>query len=106
MLLSPPTLILLEASRSTWKSADPVQMPMEGISRGGGECVVAVEAMKAVLEVARAGVVEVTTEREAVGRLRLHDPPVKHPKLQSLSIYQTQESLSTSLSFQLPVDST
>ncbi len=62
MLPSPPTLILLGASRSTSKSADPAQMPMEAISQEEEECVAAVEAMKAVLEVAREEAVEVAIE--------------------------------------------
>ena len=62
MLLSPPTLILLEASRSTWKSADPVQTPMEATSQEEEGCVVGVGGMRAVLEAARAGVVEEVIE--------------------------------------------
>ena len=57
MLPSPLTLILLGASRFTWKSADPVQMRMEAILRGEEGCVVAAEATKAVQEAAREGVV-------------------------------------------------
>ena len=56
MLLLPLTPIPLAASRSTWKSADPVQTHMEAISREEGECVVAAEVMRAVQEAAREGV--------------------------------------------------
>ena len=84
MLLLLPTLILLEVSRSTWRSADPVQMPMEATLRGEEGCVVAVEVMRAVREAAREGVAfvadEEATYREAVASLRLHDRLVKHPK--------------------------
>ena len=62
MLLSPPTLILLEVSRSTLKSADPVQMRTEATLRGEEGCVAAVEATRAVLEAVREGVVEVAIE--------------------------------------------
>lgn len=55
MLLSPLTLIPLEASRSTWKSADPVQMRMEAILREEGGCVVAAGVTRAVQEAAREG---------------------------------------------------
>lgn len=84
MLLLLPTLILLEVSRSTWKSAVPVQMPMEATLREEGECVVAVEVTRAVQEAAKEGVAfvadEEATYREAVASLRLHDPLMKHPK--------------------------
>lgn len=62
MLLSPPTLILLEVSRSTSKSVDPVQTRTEATSREEEECVAAVEATRAVLEAVREGVVEVAIE--------------------------------------------
>lgn len=63
MLLSPPTLILLEVNKSTSKSAGPVQTHTEATSREGGECGVAVEATRAaVLEAVRGGVAEVTIE--------------------------------------------
>ena len=92
MLLSPPTLILLEASRSTWKSADPVQMRMEATSRGEGECAVAVEVTRAVQEAAREGVAFrrmedavaiLEVDEEAVDS-RLHNPPVPIPSDLSL----------------------
>ena len=53
MQLSPQTLILLEASKSTWKSADHVQTRMEAILREEGGCAVAVELTRAVQEAAR-----------------------------------------------------
>ena len=62
MLLSPPTLILLEASRFTLKSADPVQTLTEATSREGEECGVAVEATRAVLAAVREGAAEVAIE--------------------------------------------
>lgn len=91
MLLSLPTLILLEVSRSTWKSADPVQTHMEAILLEEGVCVVAVEVTKAVQEAVREGVAFVADEeatcQEAVASLRLHDPLVKHSKRHEPLIY-------------------
>ena len=85
MLPSPPTLILLEASRSTSKSVDPVQTRTEAISPEEVGCVVAVEATRAVLEAVREGAIEVTIEQGAEVRLRPHDSLVKYSKQQNLS---------------------
>lgn len=63
-LLLPLTLIPLEASRSTWKSADPVQMRTEVILLGEEGCVVAGEVMRAVQEAAREGVVFLVADEE------------------------------------------
>ena len=85
-LLLPLTLILLGASRFTWKSADPVQMRTVVILLGEEGCVVAGEVMRAVQEAARSGAVflvvdeEATYHKEAVAKRRLHDLLVKHPK--------------------------
>ena len=87
MLLSPLILILLEASKSTWKSVDLVQMHMEATLQEEAEYVVAVEPTRAVREVAREEaafqrmeVVVATCLAEAVAKLRLHDPLGKHPQ--------------------------
>lgn len=96
MLLSALIPIPLEASRSTWKSAGPVQTRMEATLREEVGFVVVVEATRAVQEAAREGVAfrrmeaavaillvadEVETcPREAAANPRLHNPMVKLPK--------------------------
>lgn len=83
MPLSPPILTLLEVSKSTWKSADPVRTRMEETFREEGGCVVVVEVTRAVQEAAREEVALLVADeeqREAVASLRLHDALVKHPK--------------------------
>lgn len=90
MLLSPLILILLEASKSTWKSADPVPTRTAATLRDEAGCVVAVEVTRAVQEAAKGGVVfrrmeavvgmclVVDEHREA--NPRPHDPLVEYPK--------------------------
>ena len=95
MLRSPLILILLEASRSTWKSVDLVQMHMEAILQEEAEYVVAVEPTRAVREVVREEaafqrmevVVVATCLAEAVANLRLHDPLGKHLQPHECSNY-------------------
>ena len=62
MQLSPPTLTLLEASKSMSKSADPVPTRTEEILQEEEECVEAVEITMAVLGAVREEVVEVAIE--------------------------------------------
>ena len=65
MLLSLLTLIPLGVSRSTWKSADPVQTHMEVTLRGEEGCVVAAEVTTVVQELAREGEVSLVEDEEA-----------------------------------------
>lgn len=72
---------------------------MEATLREEGGCVVAVEVMRAVQEVAREGVafrkMEVAVAMclvEAAANLRLHDPLEKSPKRHERFNYQTRES--------------
>ena len=95
MLLSLLILILLEASRFTWKSVDLVQMRMEATLQEEAEYVVAVEPTRAVREVARVEaaafqrmeVVVATCLAEAAANLRLHNPLGKHLQRYECSKY-------------------
>ena len=100
MLLSPLILILLEANKSTWKSADPVRTRMEAILLEEGECVVAVEVTRAVQEAAREeaafkrmeAAVVIAADEEVVANRRLHDPLVECPTLHEPFNHEPHES--------------
>ena len=100
MLLSPLTLILLEANRSTWKSADPVLTRMEATTREEVGCVVAVPVTRAAQEAAREEVIlrrmeaagATAADEEAVASRRLHDTLEKYPKRYHLFKYDPRES--------------